>query len=772
MNALPPAVLILISALGAFPSPPLPASDLEVGTSPDDRPGVLEEVVVTAQRRAEKLLDVPLAVTAVSGETLDELGALDLRYLSQVTPNTSVEVARGTNNTIAAYIRGVGQQDHIAGFESGVGLYVDDVYYNRPQLGLLDIYDVERIEVLRGPQGTLYGRNTVGGAIKYVTRRLAAGPELRLRGRIGNYGMRDAIVGGSVPFTDSFSVGGSLASLNLDGFGDNLHQPGEENYNKDVQAARIGAEWRPADAWFIRLTGDWLEDDSDLRRGHRTRVGRLSGAPVLDDVFDTRAGNATPVSSAEARGYSLTAEWQVSDELGIRGIFASRRDENWKPVDLDGLPTVDADVSLWDGNRQKTAEIQAQFSNDRIDMVAGLFALDASAGTVQGVVLGTTGDLIGRPGLGNELTADIGTESWAVFADATMQFSQQWSGSLGARYTHDERSAFIGRRVMEGGVSPFFGGPATIVATTSDFHGENLFEKVTPRAIVKWYPGEEHHVYLSYSEGFKGGGFDPRGLTTLAPDFDGDGVVSAAEVHEFMKFDPEEVHSWEVGWKATMAGGRMNSRLALFTANYTDVQISGSVAVDENGDGVADTWVGITTNAASASIDGLEWEGHALLAENLGAPGARLELSWSLGIIDAEFHEWIDSRGLDIAADSNFANTPKWMIGASVRYDIPLAWFRRNDRLILVTTLSSRDDEAQFDRPIEEFDQSAFTLWDMSLIWSPGSGIWQLGLHGRNLTDQRYKVAGLDITLGREDNWTVYYGNPRQFWLDLHYRFN
>lgn len=182
--------------------------------------------------------------------------------------------------------------------------------------------------------------------------------------------------------------------------------------------------------------------------------------------------------------------------------------------------------------------------------------------------------------------------------------------------------------------------------------------------------------------------------------------------------------------------------------------------------------MGITSNAASASIDGLEWEGQALLADNLGGPGARLDLSWSLGYIDAEYHEWIDSRGLDIAADSNFANTPEWMFGASARYDIPLSWFGRNDRLILVTTLSWRDDEVQFDQPIEEFDQAAFTLWDMSLIWSPESDRWQLGLHGRNLSDERYKVAGLDITLGREDNWTVYYGNPRQYWLDLQYRFN
>jgi len=766
------ARLACVPVIILFRVAPLPAGEEISGTPSDDRPGVVEEVMVTAQRREENLMSVPLAVTALSGESLDELGALDLRYLSQVTPNTTVEIARGTNNAIAAYIRGVGQQDHIAGFESGVGLYVDDVYFNRPQLALLDVYDVARIEVLRGPQGTLYGRNTIGGAIRYVTRRLGDEPELRLLSRVGNYAMRDVILVGSLPLGDSLRFGASFASLNLDGFGENLYLKGEKNYGKDMKAARISTEWQPADAWFVRLAGDWLQDDSDLRRGHRTRVGRLSGAPVLDDVFDSRAGNAFPVADAEAKGVSLTAEWRASDSLRFRGILASRHDETWKPVDLDGLPTVDVDVNTWDENRQKTAEFQVLFSRGKCEAVAGVFAIDASAATVLGVVLGATGNLIGRPGLANELTSDVDTESWAAFADVSMAFNARWSASLGGRYTYDKRSAFVGRRVMVGGVSPFFGGPAVTVATTSDFEDSEVFEKITPRATLQWRPRDDHHVYLSYSEGFKGGGFDPRGLSTLAPDFDRDGVVSAAEVHQFMKFDPEELHSWEIGWKSVLLNGRVTSRLALFVADYTDVQIPGSVSVDEDEDGLADTWVGITTNAASAGFEGLEWEGQALLARDLGVPGGRLELSSSLGYIDAEFHEWVNSVGEDVADDRAFANTPKWTAGASASYGIPLGWFGRSDRLTVITTLSYRDDETQFEAPIPEFDQRGFTLWDMSVIWSPANERWRLGLYGKNLTDERYTVAGLNITLGLEDNYTLYYGNPRQYWLELQYRFN
>ena len=141
-----------------------------------------EDIIVSARRRNERLIDVPIAVTAISGEALEAIGALDITDVQNQAPNVTLENSRGTNSTLTAFIRGVGQQDPVPGFEAGVGIYLDDVYLNRPQAAVLDIYDVERIEVLRGPQGTLYGRNTIGGAIKYVTKRLPSVFALKLRG--------------------------------------------------------------------------------------------------------------------------------------------------------------------------------------------------------------------------------------------------------------------------------------------------------------------------------------------------------------------------------------------------------------------------------------------------------------------------------------------------------------------------------------------------------------------------------------------------------------
>ena len=168
-------------------------------------------VTVTAQRREQNALDVPLSVSAFSGEDLEATGAVDITSIQRATPNATIEVARGSNSTLVAFIRGVGQQDPLWGFEPGVGLYVDDVYVARPQGAILDIFDIDRIEVLRGPQGTLYGRNTIGGAIKYVTKRIGDEPDLKAKVNIGTFDQADLIVSGSTPLSDSFSVGGAIA---------------------------------------------------------------------------------------------------------------------------------------------------------------------------------------------------------------------------------------------------------------------------------------------------------------------------------------------------------------------------------------------------------------------------------------------------------------------------------------------------------------------------------------------------------------------------------
>ena len=302
-----------------------------------------EIVVTTARRREESLMEVPLSISVLGGVDLERVGAVDIVEIAKQSPNVTLEVSRGTNTTLTAFIRGVGQQDPVAGFESGVGLYVDDVYFNRPHAAVLDLYEVDRIEVLRGPQGTLYGRNTIGGAIKYVTRRIEADPMLRVRGSDGNYGQLDGLVTGSMPLTDSFRVGGTVAAFTRDGYGDNLTL-GTEQYDKEVLGFRGTLEWDVTDTLFLRLSGDVTQDDSSPKFGHRLTDANVSDAPVLDDVFDTRGGLNVPKQEVEMSGISFLAEWEISDAWTAKAIIADREDETWSPIDFDSLAAADLDV--------------------------------------------------------------------------------------------------------------------------------------------------------------------------------------------------------------------------------------------------------------------------------------------------------------------------------------------------------------------------------------------------------------------------------------------
>ena len=250
---------------------------------------VLEEVTVTAQRRSQNLQEVPIAVTAISAEALEARGLADISELSQSVPSLTLEPSRATNTTLTAFIRGVGQQDPLAGFEQGVALYIDDVYLARPQGALLDIYDVERIEVLRGPQGTLYGRNAVGGAVKYVTRRLSDEFDMRIKGSFGTYAQRDLVATVSAPLSDDFRVGATVASFQRDGFGDNRFTGGEQ-YDKDIVGYRLSAEWDVSDDVLVRFAYDDTTDESSAVAGYRPFAANTIDAPALSDVRDTRAG--------------------------------------------------------------------------------------------------------------------------------------------------------------------------------------------------------------------------------------------------------------------------------------------------------------------------------------------------------------------------------------------------------------------------------------------------------------------------------------------------
>ena len=737
------------------------------------------DILVTARRRTESLLSVPIAVTAFSADRLEKSGAIDLTDLQNVSPNTTLKTARGSNSTLAAFIRGVGQQDPVPGFEAGIGIYLDDVYLNRPQAAVLDIYDVDRIEVLRGPQGTLYGRNTIGGAVKYVTKRLPDTPEVRIKANYGSYDQADGIVALSAPIGDLLKVGVAGARLSRGGFGRNTNL-NIDNYNKDIWAGRGTIEFESPDTrLFVRLTGDYTHDRSNPRNGHRLIPGLASGAPVLSDVFDTRAGLNFPRQDIKGGGLSLTANAQRTDSLTLRSISAWRKDDSFTPIDFDALPAVDVDVPAIYRNEQTSQEFQLLYASDRLNGLLGYYYLGAKASTGFGVLLSTT-----LPGFNAYTAGDVRTETSSVYGDFTFDFTRQFSLSLGGRYTWDERKSYVFKASYLG-LTPEFGGtPIPVGAPATDFRGKANYKRFTPRASVSFKPTADHLLYLSYSEGFKGGGFDPRGSGSVAPISNPAAGRTYQDIYNYLSFDPETVTSYEAGYKGSAFDRQLTWALAGFYADYKDVQVPGSVGCLQNG---VQSFCGITTNAAKARIKGVELESNAILARDFAGAGSSVALAGTLGYIDARYRRFIGPTGTDVADVRVFQNTPHWTASGTLTGNLPVA----SGLLTANSTLSYRSLTHQFETASPFLDQPRYALLDAGITYAFGADRrYSVGVYGRNLTDKRYKtsgyqyiastIAGVPIrnaaggytpTLGKEGIATAFYGNPRQVFASIAAKF-
>ncbi|MEJ6789013.1 TonB-dependent receptor [Brevundimonas sp. BR2-1] len=697
----------------------------------------VDDVIVTARRRDELLKDVPISVSAIGEERLEQTGAADITALQQQTPNATVQVARGSNSTLISFIRGVGQQDPLWGFEPGVGLYVDDVYVARPQGAVLDIYDVQRIEVLRGPQGSLYGRNTVGGAVKYVTNRLSSDPELTLRGAYGSYNQIDLMASGSVPLADNFRVGGAIASYQRDGYGSNLNT-GAEHYNKDVLAGRVSAEWEPRDDMSIRLAYDRVQDDSNPRHGHREVAGATPAGAVLPSVYDTNAGIGDD-NSVMNQGASATLQLNLNDHWTFKSITAWREGDTDTVIDFDNTPAPTLDIPAYYADDQLTQEFQFLFDYDRIQGVMGFFYLDGHAEGAFDTILGGAGFVIGTAG-------EVNTESWAGFADVNLDLTERLHLGLGLRYTLDDKRGTVFRANYAGAVaSPLLGGtPRAPTLLRTNYTNSKDFTQFTPRIALSFDLTDDMTTYASYSQGFKSGGFDMRGDAILTPD-----TVNG--------YDPETVDSYEIGLKGAL--DRLSFAASIFYNEYQDQQVTTQVPA---GASIAS----FVDNVGSSTFYGAEFEGQLRILDNLSA-------SFAVGYLNSDFEEFLRynlALGVyeDISDQVVLQNAPEWTgyLGFTWVGDVA------GGDLAVTPSVSYRGDYSQFEFPNPVLDQQAYTLVDLSIVWTDPTDRFTLGLYGKNLTDEEYRVGGYNFPGALFDNSLIgYYGPPQTVTASLKVKF-
>lgn len=717
---------------------------------------MLEEVVVTAQKREQSLQDVPVAVTAYSSLALEQAGIQTIADLERSTPNTTLRPSRATNSTLTAYIRGIGQNDPLWGFEPGVGVYIDDVYFARPQGAMLDVYDIERVEILRGPQGSLYGKNTIGGAIKYITRRMSGEPEIGVKTSLGNYSQRDVQLTGQIPIiADKLFVGATLASFNRDGFGENKFT-NTENYDKDIAAARLSVEFNPTNNVFMRLAGDFTQDDSNNRTGSRLVPSQQTGEPAATDVFDSNGGAGADQEVTNS-GVNFTVEWDLSDSLKLKSISAYREGDTEGFIDFDGTPVNVFDTPVHYADHQFTQEIQFNYSAESLDLVGGLYYLDGAASGEFDVIAGAA---LGEPAViptdartptFNAATAGTAdTESKAAYLHASWSLSDALTLTLGGRYTQDKKEATVYKAqiftdgAVRNGASPAFGGTQLdLLNEQSNFTDDDSWNQFTPKVGVDYQLGDDTLLYASYAEGFKSGGINMRADVSAAPE----GFSNV--------FDPEEAKSYELGVKTEFADSRVRINAAAFHTNYDSVQVTSTALVGNN-------FVPAVITDNKQTIDGLEFELTAQLTNSLSA-------LFNVGYIDAEWDRFIVA-GVNNADNTSVANVPDIAGMFALNYADGLGRF---GSFALNASISYTDDIAvEVNTPDQLIDADSYTLFNLDATWYSPDQHFTVGLHGKNLSDEEYRIAGYNFPdfLG-DDSILGFYGDPRTVTLSVGYKF-
>ena len=724
--------------------------------SPATKDKGLERIEVTARRTVENLQTVPVSVTSIGAEDIAQNGITDVTDIQQYATNTTLQVSRGTSSTLTAYVRGIGQQDPLWGFEPGVGIYVDDVYIARPQGGVMEILDVERIEILRGPQGTLYGKNTIGGALKYITKKMTGDNTFDLSATVGSYGENTYKASGQLSLLDDkLYIGAAIADINRDGFGDFINdlapagsvaeaQAGEENYNKDIFAGRLTVEYHASDDLFFRLAYDSTVDDSNAKGGHRLTDSLLTGQKPYDNVYDSDI--SLPVTNkVETSGLSFTVDWNINDSLSFKSVTAQREGDTQTNIDFDNTALKSFDVPAVFDDEQFTQEFQLMYVGDSMTAVGGVYYYSGDACGAFDVQLEVLGQAIGLPGFTLENGGCTNTESYSAYGQASFDLSKKWSMTVGGRYTEDTKDADVYKVTMFQTAYPgdIEAGTAVPINPDNKFANEETWSHFSPRIGVEYQASEDMMVYASYANGFKSGGFNMRGDIGADPE--------AAT-----PFAPEFVDTFEVGFKSEPTDDlRINA--TYFYSDYQDMQVTVQRAASN------DNFVARVVNAGAAEIQGVEIESIYVATDDL-------TLSLGVGYIDAKFVEFInfvDGEEVNQADDLAIDNTPDWSINLGANYTLVADM----GDFVFTANASYRGDTQIFQAP-SELDQKGYTTVNVGVSFYHSDGNWSASLQGRNIFDEQARIAGYVFDgLGLEDTVVGYYNDPATVALTVKYEF-
>lgn len=724
----------------------------------------LGTVTVTAQKREQDLQDVPISITAVDQDFLQSRDVSTLDSLSSLAPNLKIEQT-APNSTIAQIsIRGGVTINPALTWEPTVGIYQNGIYIGKAQGALFDIADIERVEVLRGPQGTLYGRNTLAGAMNVVTRKPSGELGGYLQASAGNYGLFD--VKGSLDLEQigPFRIKLSGLTRQRDGFTDVVENPypgvlaagtppQSEMGTIDRQAGRIDVQFDLTDSIVVDYGFDYSELDQTIPLTQLVYLGEgnifdpaspfyVGGGPVDGQYFglpldlylepdgrvDETSINAPSYERQTVSGHSLTVAWDLGD-VQLKSITGMRKLEWEDSLDLDGSPLPVAHTQRISDYETFSQEFQLTGQTDHFTYTAGLyyFTDDGTTANPQNFFAGST-----------VFTSDAAfeTTAYAAYGQLEWDVTDRFTLTGGLRYNNEEKSIDRFLRLE--------GDPAIVLVPEGTTASET-FDSVTPTVIAAYDVTSDTNLYAKYSRGYKSGGFNGE----------------ASTIEEVTRpYDAETVDSFEVGLKSTLLDGRLRLNSALFHNSHKDMQISVFTAENAASSDIR--------NAGEATIQGFELEATWQATD-------ALLLALNYGYLDTEYEEFIEA-GVNVADDRAFAHAPENTFSASL--DATL-WSGGIGELRFNADYQYTDSYFTFPNSLDQTQaQHAYqsqaesrgvinarlALADIPL---PNGATGEVSIFGKNITDEEYRTNYIDFGPGFGSLVIANYGDPATYGVRL-----
>lgn len=748
----------------------------------------LEEIVVTAQKREQSIQDVPIAVQAIGGDMLEQNSVVSISNIGNMSPGLSIGNSVQDGAEIA--IRGIGTAVLGIGFDQSVPLYLDGVYLGRGFDLIGDLMDVQQIEVLKGPQGTLFGRNAAAGAINVTTKQPSDATEGKIRLGAGSEALKTVQAMYNTALTDNVFVRVNGSMRKRDGWQENL-DGGNDLYEQDQTTLRGKLLWEARDDLSMEFTADYSDVDN-TQGGYL--IGKATPSIPTHDIDSKSAPSTTrlldgstaePYTKRKSKGYSAKFIWDINDDLTLTSITS------YRSADLDmqvgnGSLTVAVPFNnlplLVDKFDIETDEYSQEFRlsgiSDTADWFAGLnyyksegtqiepLALPALAAALAPSPLqGTYGD--------DGQHSEVDTESYSVFGDIIWHLNDRWNLTTGLRYSYDEKTSEFKNYPQRLGL--FFAGvPASFAGNPTKDTTD--WDDVSGRVVLDYQLDNNTIVFAGISQGYKSGGYG----TTVGP-------ADAATGNAFRPYDKETTTNYEAGIKSTLLDDRLRLNASVFFTEFENYQLQ-----------IAD----LQQPGTSLDLSAPEAESHGVDLEIAFAATENLSLNLSLGYLETEFAKDVEADNGDIAIpeEQDLLRAPRWTTTAGLDYIVNLNdlgdlrfnttyTYRTSQRLsnspansLISSTIATAGDPGI---TITEADNESgdYGLLNARLSLLSADESWEVALWGTNLTDKAYRdddnsavanavLSSLSAQSGIPMAVTSYTRNePRMWGVDFTYNF-